>query len=197
MKLYYTPGACSLATHIALNAGHLAHTLEKVDLKAKTTEGGADFTAINPKGYVPALELDDGAILTENVAVLSYVGAQAPALFPAEGIAHWRTLETLAFISTELHKGFKPLFNPAASEAEQDEARQTLAKRFTLIATQLGDRRFLIGDGLTVADCYLFVTLFWAREKFGLDLPAGLATYYDALQRHPAVAKALGEEEIG
>ncbi|TVV76857.1 glutathione binding-like protein [Sphingomonas solaris] len=197
MKLYYAPGACSLATHIALNAGDLPHTLEKVDLKAKTTENGADFSAINPKGYVPALELDDGAILTENIAVLSYVGSLMPALFPAEGMARWRTLETLAFISTELHKSFKPLFNPAASEAEKDEAKQTLGKRFALMEQQLGGRDFLIGDGLTVADCYLFVTLFWAREKFGLDLPAGLATYYAALRDHPAVAKALAEEKLG
>jgi glutathione S-transferase len=196
MKLYYTPGACSLAAHIALNAGGVAHEREKVDLKAKTTESGADFKAINPKGYVPALGLDDSTLLTENIAVLSYIGAQAPALFPREGMAHWRVLEMLAFISTELHKGFKPLFNPASSEAERDEAKKALGQRFGMADGMLGDCNFIVGDSFSVADCYLFVTLFWAREKFGLDLPEALAAYYQRLRTHPPVAQALAEEGL-
>ena len=138
MKLYFAPGACSLASHIALNAAGLPFDRVKVDLKAKTTDAGEDFKAINPKGYVPALELDDGEVLTENIAVLSYIGGMAPALFPAEGMPHWRTLETLAFVSTELHKNFAPFFNPAADEAARDAARKTLSQRFDLIEAQLG-----------------------------------------------------------
>jgi glutathione S-transferase len=197
MKLYFAPGACSLASHIALNAGGLPFDRVKVDLKAKTTEAGDDFKAINPKGYVPALELDDGEVLTENVAVLSYIGSKAPALFPAEGMPHWRTLETLAFVSSELHKNFKPFFNPAASEAERDEGRKTLTQRFGLIEAQLAAHPFVIGEGLSVADCYLFITLFWADEKIKLELPERLASYYRRLRDHPAVATALTEEGLG
>ena len=111
MKLYYAPGACSLADHIALIAAGLPHSLEKVDLKVKTTESGKDYRAINPKGYVPALELDDGQVLTENIAVLLYIAHSAHKLLPRD-IASWRTIETLAFISTEVHKNFNPLFDP-------------------------------------------------------------------------------------
>lgn len=196
MKLYYAPGACSLATHIALNAGGIAHDRVKIDLKAKTTETGEDYRAINPKGYVPALGLDDGALLTENVAVLSYVGSLAPTLFPAKGMAHWRGLETLAFISTELHKNFKPFFNPAASDAEKDEARKLLSGRFALIESLLGDHPFLNGEMLGVQDCYLFVTLFWAKGKAGMDLPAKLSSYFDRMRDQQAVTQALSEEGI-
>ncbi|MET0269096.1 MAG: glutathione binding-like protein, partial [Sphingomonas sp.] len=171
MKLYYAPGACSLAAHIALTAGGIAHERENVDLKTKRTGNGEDFTAVNPKGYIPALTLDDGETLTENIAILGYIGSLAPALLPAEGMAHWRALEMLAFISTELHKGFKPLFNPAASEAEREEAGKALAKRYELVEASLGDRPYLLGETFSVADCYLFVTLFWAEDKFGLELP--------------------------
>lgn len=197
MKLYYAPGACSLADHIALNAAGLTFDLEKVDLKSKTTDTGQDYRAINPKGYVPALALDEGGVLTENIAILSYVGSRAPALFPADGMSHWRVLETLAFISTELHKGFKPFFNPAASDAEKDEARKTLAARFGVMEAQMGDRAFFIGESLSVADCYLFVMLFWAIEKAKLDVPPHLAAYYQRLRAHPAVAQALSKEGLG
>ncbi len=196
MELYFSPGACSLATHIALNAGNIAHDRVKVDLKAKTTEQGEDYRTINPKGYVPALEIEDGALLTENIALLSYVGSLAPALFPPDGMAHWRTLETLAFISTELHKSFKPLFNPASSEAEKDEAKKTLRGRFDLIEPMLNGRPFLNGDAIGVTDCYLFVTLFWAKEKFGMELSPTLAGYFSRMREQPAVAQALKEEGI-
>jgi glutathione S-transferase len=199
MKLYFSPGACSLASHIALIAGGITHDLVKVDLKAKTTDGGEDFMTINPKGYVPALGLDDGEVLTENIAVLSYLGSQAPKLFPpaSEGMIYWRTLETLAFVSTELHKNFKPFFNPKASEAEKDQARDTLTQRFGLMEARLGDRAFIVGEGLSVVDCYLFVTLFWASEKVKLALPEHLSAYYQRLRTLPAVAQALSEEGLG
>lgn len=196
MKLYYSPGACSLADHIALEEAGLAYDAIRVDLKAKTTEAGEDFTAINPKGYVPALGLDDGEILTENIAILSYIADKAGTLMPASGIGHWRVLEATAFISTELHKNFKPFFNPAASEAEKDEAKDTLAKRFGLLAAPLGDRAFLVGDEFSIADCYLFVMLMWATGKVGMSVPGQLQSYFDRLKQRPAIARALAAEGL-
>src|SRR5215211_6432700 len=119
MKLYYAPGACSLADHIALIEAGLPFQTEKVDLKTKRTETGADYMSLNPKGYVPALELDDGQILTENIAVLSYVADRSGKLMPANGMPRWRVLETTAFISTELHKNFKPFFASGADDTQK------------------------------------------------------------------------------
>ena len=195
MKLYYAPGACSLADHIALHEAGVEFDLAKVDLKAKTTESGEDFTRINPKGYVPALELDDGETLTENIAVLSYIAALSGTLMPAAGLPHWRVLETLAFVSTELHKNFKPFFNPAASDAERDEARKLLGKRFGLMEDRLGDRAFIVGEEMSVADCYLFVMLLWAKKQ-GLDVPERLSAYFERLARRPAVKLALEHEGL-
>lgn len=195
MKLYYSPGACSLASHAALAEAGLPYTLVKVDLRAKRTEDGEDFTTINPKGYVPALEMDEGGVLTENIAVLSYTADKAGAAGPAEGPEHWRRLETLAFISTELHKNFKPFFNPAASEAERDEAGQVLAKRFRTLSEQLGARPFLFGDAPGIADCYLFVTLRWARKN-AVQVPDNLTDLLDRMTARPAVARALQEEGL-
>lgn len=195
MKLYYTPGACSLADHIALEEAELPHELVKVDLRTKTIEDGADFRAINPKGYVPALGLDDGEVLTENIAILLYIADKAGALIPADGIARWRVIETTAFITTELHKGFKPFFNPKASEAERDEARAALGDRFRRMEAQIGDRAFIVGDGMTIADAYLFVMLMWAG-KFALDVPTQLAGYAERLKARPAVQRALVAEGL-
>lgn len=195
MKLYYAPGACSLADHIALAEAGLPYELVKVDLKAKQTEDGGDYTAINPKGYVPALELDEGGVLTENIAVLSYIAATAGKLEPQQGLAHWRVLETTAFISTELHKNFKPMFNQAASEAERDEAKSTLAKRFALLAPQIGGDGFLFGDAPTIADCYAFVMVRWAR-KFDVALPEPLTEWFGRMSARPAVKTALAEEGL-
>ena len=196
MKLYYAPGACSLADHIALHEAGQTFDLVKVDLKAKTTEDGRDFTRINPKGYVPALELDDGETLTENIAVLSYIADLSGRLMPATGLAHWRVLETTAFISTEIHKSFKPFFNPKASEAEKDEARAMLTKRFGLMEARLGDRAFIVGEEMSIADCYLFVMLLWAAKN-GLEVPEHLAGYRDRLKQRPAVRLALEHEGLG
>ncbi|WP_419827103.1 glutathione binding-like protein [Sphingomonas sp.] len=195
MKLYYAPGACSLADHIALAEAELPYELAKVDLKTKRVEDGQDFTAVNPKGYVPALALDDGGVLTENIAVLSYIADKAGALMPAGGIKRFRALEMLAFISTELHKSFKPFFKLDASQIEKDEAAQTIGKRLQTIADQLSGGDFLLGDALSVADCYLFVMLMWARKN-GLPLPAGLDGYFDRLKARPGFAKALSEEGL-
>jgi glutathione S-transferase len=197
VKLYYAPGACSLADHIALVEGGLRFDLEKVDLKARRTESGGDYLAVNPKGYVPALALDDGEVLTENVAVLLYIADTSGKLIPRSGIAHWRAIEALAYISSELHKNFKPFFSPDSDEAAKRAARELLGKRFALLGDQLDDRDFLVGDEISVADCYLFVMLGWARERAGIDLPANLAAYHDRMKRRPAVAKAMAAEGLG
>ena len=194
MKLYYHPGACSLADHVALLEAGLPFESEEVDLGTKRTASGKDYTAINTKGYVPALALDDGAILTENVAILSYIADRAGTLMP-DGMARWRTLEALAYITTELHKNFGPFFMPDASAEAKQKAADTLAKRYALLEEQVGDDGFLIGDALSVADCYLFVTLLWAEQN-DLATPPRLAAYRDRLKQRPAFAKALAEEGL-
>lgn len=193
MKLYYTPGACSLADHIALHAAGLSFEHESVDLKTKRTQHGADFTAINPKGYVPALTLDSGETLTENIAMLDWIADQAPSLKPAGPLGRTRQLELLGYISTEVHKSFGPLFKGGSDEAKA-QAKQTVAGKFVFLADQL-KYDFLMGERLGVADCYLFVMLTWAG-KFGIDVPAGLATYRDRLMQLEPVQKAMAHEGL-
>ena len=192
MKLYYSPGACSLADHIALIAAGVDHRIEKVDLKVKTTETGKDFRRINPKGYVPALELDDGQILTENIAVLLYIAHSSGKLMP-QGFAMWRVVEMTAFISTEIHKNFKPLFDPEASDDARAKARQIIAQRMAYIDGQLAGRSHIVGDELTIADCYLFVMLLWCRRN-DIALPPGLIEFCRSIDRLPAVVEAMTKE---
>lgn len=196
MKLYYSPGACSLADHIALIESGLAFETEQVDLKAKTTASGKDYSTINPKGYVPALALDDGGVLTENIAILSYIADKAGTLMPTGDLGRFRTLEALAYISTELHKGFKPFFMPGSSEEEKSVAKETLTKRLSLFEEALASQQFALGDAFTVADCYLFVMLFWASTKVGLDIAPNLSAYYDRLTARDSVVKALADEGL-
>ena len=196
MKLYYAPGACSLADHIALIESGTTYELEKVDLKEKKTEHGDHYVKINPKGYVPALELDDGEILTENIAILSFIAEQSGKLMLRDGFAQWRVLEMTAFISTELHKSFKPLFTPDSSADDQANAKETLTKRFGYLDDRIGDQAFILGEDVTIADCYLFVMLMWAREKAGLTLPSRLSAYYERLKARPGIARALHEEGL-
>lgn len=200
MKLYFSPGACSLSPHIALlEAGLPCHT-EQVDLGTKTTAGGTDYRTINPKGYVPALELDDGSILTEAAVVVQYIADQAPdrrLAAPAGTMARYRQMEWLNFISSELHKGFGPLFNPAASEEVKALARANLAKRFPIVASALETREFIAGEGFSVADCYLFTILSWSGHA-GVDLapwPA-LGAYLARIGARPAVQQALRDEGL-
>ena len=195
MKLYYAPGACSLADHIALIEGELPYEIEKVDLRAKTTETGSDFLAINPKGYVPALEIDGDGVLTENIAILAFIADKAGALLPTGELGRFRALEATAFIATELHKNFHPFFNPAASEAERDEAKGMLAKRFAILEAQLGDQLFLFGEAITVADCYLFVMLHWAAAR-GVAAGDALEAYHARIRQRPAVVRAFAEEGL-
>ena len=194
MKLYYSPGACSLADHIALHEAGLTFDVVKVDLQAKLTEDGQDFTAINPKGYVPVLVLDDGETITENVAVLDYIAQAAPALVPQVKLARTRLLEMLAYISTELHKSFKPFFSPDATEAEKAKASAMIGKRLSFLAERMaGD--YLFGDAPTVADAYLFVMLTWATKN-GIALPAPLDAYAARMKERPAVRAALEHEGL-
>lgn len=193
MKLFYSPGACSLAAHIALHEAGLAFEHERVDLKAKTTESGADFTTINAKGYVPALVLDDGATLSENVAVLDWIAQQAAAFTPADALGRTRLIEALAYISTEIHKSFKPFFQ-GGSDDEKARAGAAIGTRLQYLADTLaGD--YLFGDRPGVADCYLFVMLLWA-DRSGLVLAPPLAAFRDRMLARPAVRTAMTHEGL-
>lgn len=193
MKLYYSPGACSLADHIALHEAGLAFDHEKVDLKAKKTESGADFTAINPKGYVPALQLDSGEIVSENIAILDWIAHQAPGLKPDGALGHTHLLEALAYISTEIHKGFKPFFQ-GGSDSDKAAASATITRRLQYLAeTMRGD--FLFGAKPSVADFYLFVMLLWATKN-GVTMPEPLPAFRDRLMARDAVRKAMTHEGL-
>ena len=193
MKLYYSPGACSLADHIALHEAGLKFDHEKVDLKAKTTESGGDFTEINPKGYVPALEVSDGVVLTENIAILGWIADQKASLAPAGDMGRYWLLEMLAFISTEIHKSFKPFFSGAGDD-EKAKATAAIEKRFGQIADMMeGD--YLFGDSVSVADPYLFVMLLWAKKN-AIDLPADLAAFHERMMARDAVQTAMKHEGL-
>lgn len=194
MKLYYSPGACSLADHIALHEGGLAFEHERVDLKSKITEHGADFKAVNPKGYVPALTLDSGETLTENVAILDWIADQSSSLRPAGPLGRTRQLELLGFITTEVHKSFKPIF-AGGSDDDKAKAKTAIEGRFQLLADGLsGD--FLMGDTVSVADFYLFVMMLWAGKN-GIDVPAPLTALRERLMTRESVQKALKHEGLG
>ena len=193
MKLYFAPGACSLSDHIALHVAGLTFEHEKVDLKTRKTENGADFTAINPKGYVPALTLDFGETLSENIAILDWIAHQSEALKPTGPMGHTRLIEALAYISTEIHKSFKPFF-AGAGDDEKAKAGEAIKKRMGYLAdTMKGD--YLFGADISVADCYLFVMLLWA-QKTGVEAPAKLAAYRDRMMGLPAVQKAMKHEGL-
>jgi glutathione S-transferase len=193
MKLYYSPGACSFADHVAMHEAGLTFDRVRVDLKTKRTESGANFDVINPKSYVPVLELDDGEILTENVAILNWVALRAPSLGRPGEMGALRLTEMLAFISTELHKQFARVFK-ASSDAEASAAREKLGQRFELIARMMkGD--YLFGESMSVADAYLFTMLMWA-EKVKLDVPQRLKEFASRMRERPAVQLALKHEGL-
>jgi glutathione S-transferase len=200
MKLYYTPGACSQAPHIALTEAGIGFDPVKVDLKAKTIEGGEDYLAINPKGAVPALGLDDGQVLTENGAILQYVSDLAPAsglLPPLGDFRRYRALEWLNYIATELHKGFGPLWNPASTGEAKEDARTLLGKKFDYVRQRLGDGPYLQGAAFTAPDAYLFVILRWT-QMHGIDIQRwpGLAAYVSRVAARPAVQAVIRAEGL-
>ncbi|RAN81345.1 glutathione transferase GstA [Bacillus sp. SRB_336] len=200
MKLYYTSGACSLSPHIvALEAG-ITLPLEKIDGKAKRTENGDDFWQINPKGYVPALRLDDGELLTEGPAIVQYLADLKPesGLAPANGtLARYRLQEMLGYINSELHKSYSPLFKPDTPEVTRAERKDYLLRRYQLIEDALSKQPWLLGDHFTAADAYLFTVTNWAKHV-DLDLsgfPALLA-FQKRVAERPAVQKAMQEEGL-
>jgi glutathione S-transferase len=200
MKLYYYPGACSLAPHIVAREAGIDLTLEKVDLANRTTETGANFAAINPKGYVPALGLKDGSVLTEASAIIQYLADSQSTigLAPAHGtMERYRLLEWLGFISTEIHKGFGPLWNPATPDAVKAATKERLATRFALLDEALGSQPFLMGDKFTIADAYLFTVVNWTNFH-GIDLSPfpNLQAFQARIAARPAVQQALEAEGL-
>lgn len=193
MKLYYSPGACSLADHIALHEAGLAFEHERVDLKTKRTEHGADFATVNLKDYVPALTLDSGETLTENVALLDWIADQSATLKPEGPLGRTRQLELLGYISTEIHKSFGPLFK-GGSDEQQAQAKQTVAAKLAFVAEQL-DGDYLLGGRPSVADFYLFVMLLWAG-RMDIAVPARLSAYRDRLMARDAVQTAMKHEGL-
>lgn len=193
MKLYYSPGACSLADHIALHEAGLSFEHERVDLKAKTTETGADFAAINPKGYVPVLVTDEDETITENAAILDWIAFKAPSLVPPVRLARTRLLEALAYISSELHKNFKPFF-AGGSDDDKAAAGKAIGQRLGYLADRMaGD--YLFGDSPSAADCYLFVMLLWAGKN-GVEVPPPLAAMREWMTARPAVQTAMKHEGL-
>jgi glutathione S-transferase len=202
MKLYYSPGRSSLAPHIALREVDRRFDLERVDLRTKRTASGRDFTEINPKGHVPCLELDGPGTetLTETLVILQYIGDLAgdQRLVPPAGtFARYHLEEWLAFIATELHMQFSPLFTPGTTPSFQAMQRGKIGERLTYVQGVLSDRAFLMGETFTVADAYLFVILQWC-EKFGIDLSMwpNVDDYEGRISHRPAVQAAMTAEGL-
>lgn len=200
MKLYLSPGACSLAPHIVLRELGLDFDSERVDIKTHKTQAGEDYFAINPKGYVPALRLDDGSLLTEIIAILPYLADRKPAagLLPAAAtIDRYRVLEWLGFVSSEIHKQFSPLFNPKTPPEWRDHQLSVLGRRFDYLASQLDGKSYLLGDTFTVADAYLYTVVNWYKF-FDIDLGKWpvLKDYQARIMGRASVKDALKAEGL-
>jgi glutathione S-transferase len=200
MKLYYSPGACSLSPHIALLEAGLPYELVKVDVRAKKLENGDDFLKVNPKGQVPALALDSGELITEGPVIVQMIADKATGknLAPAQGSAErYKLLEWLNFITTELHKNFSPLFAPVLSDDTKSFFKDRLMGKFKYIDSQLAGRDYLLGNPFTVADGYLFTMLAWAdRMKFDLSGLPNLVAYKARVAARPKVQEALTKEGL-
>ena len=200
MKLYYSPGACSLSPHIALLEAGLPYDLVKVDLRAKKLENGDDFLAVNPKGQVPALGLDSGEIVTEGPVIVQMIADKAAAkhLAPARDSAErYKLLEWLNFITTELHKTFSPLFNPAIPDEVKNVFRERLMAKFKYLDAQLAGRDYLMGKQFSVADGYLYTMLRWADgHKFDLSGLKNLMAFKERVHARPKVQEALTKEGL-
>ena len=200
MKLYYSPGACSLSPHIALQEAGLAYTPVLASTKSHKLQDGTDYYTINALGYVPVLELDNGERLREGPAIVQYIADQVPdkQLAPANGtLARYRLQEWLTFIGTELHKGFSPLFNPATPEEYKPMVRERLLQRLQWVDSQLAGKQYLMGDQFTVADGYLFTVTNWTQPT-NLDISglANLAAYRERVGARPAVQAAMKAEGL-
>ncbi len=200
MKLYYAPGACSLSPHIALLEAGLPYDLVKVDLRAKKLENGDDYLQVNPKGQVPALGLDNGEVVTEGVVIIQMIADQArdKQLAPGRDTAErYKLQEWLNFITTELHKNFSPLFQPAIPDEVKTFFRDRLMSKFKYIDSQLAGRDYLMGNQFTVADGYLFVMLAWA-DRLNLDVSglSNLMAYKARVAARPKVKEALTKEGL-
>jgi glutathione S-transferase len=200
MKLYYTPGACSLSPHIVARELGFEPTLVKVEFSTKKTSDGGDYAAINPKGYVPALELDGGEVLTEGPAIVQYLADRKPesGLAPANGtLERYRLQEMLGYINSELHKTYSPLFNPKTTPEIREERQNDLRRRYGFIEKALEGKQFLFGDNFTVADAYLFVVTNWANfVKLDLSEFANLKAFQERVAARPAVRAALTAEGL-
>jgi glutathione S-transferase len=200
MKLYYLPGACSLASVISLYESGLKFEIASVDRKSRKTSDGFEFDQVNPKGYVPALRLDSGELLTENVVVLQYIADRVPAskLAPPAGtMERYRLMEWLAFINSEIHKSFGPLFNPQASDEVKEFTKINLLKRTGWLEHEWGSKAYLMGDQFTVADPYLFVVLNWFG-RHGMDLGTwpNLKRFHERVRSRPHTQAALRAEGL-
>jgi glutathione S-transferase len=200
MKLYYSPGACSLSPHIVAREAGIPVELKKVNTKDKTVEGGGDFWKVNGRGYVPALELDNGEVLTEGPAIVQYLADQKPesGLAPKNGtIERYRVQEWLNFLTSEIHKSFSPLFKPNTPEDYKKIAKENLATRFDWLDKQLGGKEYLTGKQFTVADAYLFVLLNWTKfQDIDLSRWASLAAFHTRVGARPKVQEALQNEGL-
>jgi glutathione S-transferase len=200
MQLYFSPGACSLASHIVLREAGLPFDLKRADVRSKKVEDGSDYLAVNSKGSVPALRLDNGQVLTEGPAILQYLADQKPesGLAPKAGsIERYRVQEWLNFITSELHKSYSPLFNPGADPKVKEYARANLESKLGWVASQLASRKYLTGDTFTIADAYLFVVLNWS-SMVGVDLgkwPA-LTGFHARVAARPKVQEAMAAEGL-
>ncbi|HTO82566.1 MAG TPA: glutathione transferase GstA [Methylomirabilota bacterium] len=200
MKLYFSPGACSLSPHICLRETGAKFDMDQVDFGTKKTKSGADYTKVNPKGYVPALQLDDGEVLTEGPAIVQYVADQKPdsGLMPKAGtMERYRAQEWLNFITSELHKAYGHLFNPATPDGYKAAIKEKLGTRYDFLAKQLDGKPFLMGSQFGAPDAYLFTVLGWnPRVGMSLDKWPTLKAYSDRVAARPAVQAALKAEGL-
>ena len=200
MKLYYSPGACSLCPHIALLEAGLPYDLVKVDLRAKTLENGDDYLKINPKGQVPALALDSGEVVTEGPVIVQMIADQAAGkrLAPArDSSERYKLLEWLNFITSELHKNFGPMFSPVLADEAKAFFKDRVMAKFKYVDGALAGHDYLMGQHFTVADGYLFTMLAWAdRMKFDLSAMPNLLAYKARVAARPRVQEALTKEGL-
>ncbi|MGE5639308.1 MAG: glutathione transferase GstA [Clostridia bacterium] len=200
MKLYYSPGACSLSPHIVAREAGIPIELQKVSTKDKTMDGGGDYWKVNGKGYVPALQLDDGQVLTEGPAIVQYLADRKPdsGLAPKNGTPErYRLQEWLNFLTAEIHKSFSPLFRPTTPDEYKAISKENLAKRFDWLNEQLAGKDYLMGKQFSVADAYLFVLLGWTKPT-GIDLARwpNLAAFHARVAARPKVKEAMAAEGL-